>query len=100
MLDNYKILESMTGAERVKLVKTACRKLKKYDCNVIDVYINLFTHASTVTFEYENEVHQIRAICVRDSWDETKAEVPSIMIKEMQRRIMKEAVNKIPNIKS
>jgi len=84
MLDNYRILEKMSGAERVKLVRTACRKLKKYGCDVKEVYVSLFTHSSTITFEYENENYQICALCVKDTWDETKVEVPALIIKEIK----------------
>ena len=84
MLDNYRILESMTGPERAKLVKTACRKLKKYGCEVKEVYISLFTHSSTITFEYENDIYEICALCVKDTWGETKVEVPALILKEIK----------------
>lgn len=84
MLDNYNKLNSMNGVERVKLVRIACRKLKKYGCKVVEVYVNLFTHTTTITFEYENDVYEICALCVKDSWTETKVEVPALILKEIK----------------
>lgn len=84
MLDNYQILKSMTGLERAKLVKSACRKLKSFGCDVVEVHVSFYTKASTITFNYKNEQHQICALNVRETWSETKVEVPSIIIKEIK----------------
>jgi uncharacterized protein with GYD domain len=84
MLDNYHKLAALKGTERAKLVKTACRKLKKYGCDVREVYVNMFTYVAVITFEYNNELHDIMASSVQDTWEETKVEVPSILIQEIK----------------
>ena len=85
-VDNWNELNNMSGNEREKLIRKSCRNLKKFGCKVVEVYVNMFNHVSTITFIYKKEQHQIMAFNVKDTWDETKLEVPSILILEIKNK--------------
>jgi len=64
-------MERKVDKEKNKFVKTTCRQMMKWGCEIIEVYVSLYTGEIIITFKYENKTFDIMGCDVKETLEET-----------------------------
>tara|TARA_R100000742_G_C4188488_1_gene21317 strand:- start:151 stop:363 length:213 start_codon:yes stop_codon:yes gene_type:complete len=57
--------------EKNKFVKNTCRRMMKWGCEIIEVYVSLYTGEVIITFKHENKIFDIMGCDVKETLEET-----------------------------
>ena len=63
--------ETTHTKEKSKFVRNSCKQMQKWGCEIVEVYISLFTGDVIITFIHDRIVYDIFAKDIKDTIEET-----------------------------